>query len=163
MLNPDMYIIAYERIKNNSGALTKGTDEETLDGFSRTKINEIIQKLKDHTYNFKPIRRVYIPKKNGKMRPLGIPGPSDKIVQTVMTIILEAIYDNEKRPVFLETSHGFRRGRGTHTALKAISHWIETDWYIEGDIEAYFDTVNNKILEKILLETIQDQQFIDLY
>lgn len=163
MLNQDIFVMAYEKIKGNSGALTKGTDDETIDGFSRDKINKIILELKDHTYTFKPIRRVYIPKKNGKMRPLGIPGPTDKVVQTVMAIILEAIYDNGEDSVFLNSSHGFRRGRGTHTALKDISHWIETDWFIEGDIKAYFDTVNNKILETILLEKIQDQQFIDLY
>jgi len=163
MLNPDIFVMAYEKIKSKSGALTKSTDNETIDGFSRDQINKIIQDLKDHTYAFKPIRRVYIPKKNGKMRPLGIPGPKDKVVQTVMAIILEAIYDNGKEPIFLNSSHGFRRGRGTHTALKDISHWIETDWFIEGDIKAYFDTVNNKILESILLEKIKDQQFIDLY
>jgi retron-type reverse transcriptase len=122
MLNPDIFVMAYEKIKSKSGALTKSTDNETIDGFSRDQINKIIQDLKDHTYAFKPIRRVYIPKKNGKMRPLGIPGPKDKVVQTVMAIILEAIYDNGKEPIFLNSSHGFRRGRGTHTALKDISH-----------------------------------------
>lgn len=122
MLNPEIFVMAYERIKSNSGVLTKGTDNENIDGFSRDQINQIIQNLKDHTYAFKPIRRVYIPKKNGKMRPLGIPGPTDKVVQTVMAIILEAIYDNGENSIFLNSSHGFRRGLGTHTALKDISH-----------------------------------------
>jgi retron-type reverse transcriptase len=122
MLNPDIFVMAYEKIKGNSGALTKGTDEETIDGFSRDQIKKIIRDLKEHTYAFKPIRRVYIPKKNGKMRPLGIPGFTDKVVQTVMAIILEAIYDNGVDSIFIKSSHGFRRGRGTHTALKDVSN-----------------------------------------
>jgi retron-type reverse transcriptase len=122
MLDPDLYVVAYNKIRGDSGALTKGTDNENIDGFSRQKIEKIIGSIKNHTYKFKPIRRVYIPKEDGKLRPLGIPCASDKIVQTVMALILEALYDNEKWPVFSDHSHGFRRGRGTHTALKGISH-----------------------------------------
>lgn len=118
MLNPDVHEIAYNSIKNNDGAMTPGVGSETLDRTSRKRIEENVQKLKNHTYQFKPIRRVYIPKKNGKLRPLGIPGPDDKIIQKVMALILEAIYDHEKNPVFSDLSHGFRRGRSTHTALK---------------------------------------------
>jgi len=121
MVDQDLYIMAYESIKGNKGALTPGVTGETLDSFSIDKINKIIRAIKDHTYKFKPIRKVYIPKRNGKLRPLGIPGPEDKVVQKVMAIILEAIYDNENNPVFKDTSHGFRRGRSTHTALKSIT------------------------------------------
>lgn len=106
--------MAYESII--SGAMTPA---ETLDGFSVKRIEEIIGKLKDHTFQFRPSRRIYIP--NGKERPLGIPSPQDKVVQKVMAIILEAIYDDTNSPKFLDCSHGFRRGKSTHTALKRIS------------------------------------------
>jgi retron-type reverse transcriptase len=105
----------------NDGALTPGLDSKTLDAFSTKEIEKTVNELKDHTFQFKPIRRTFIPKKNGKLRPLGIPGPTDKVVQKVIAIILEAIYDHETDPIFKESSHGFRRGRGTHTALQQIS------------------------------------------
>jgi len=127
MLDPDLYYMAYESIKGNKGALTPGVEGDTLDSFSKEMIEKIIKAIKDHSYKFSPIRRVYIPKKNGKLRPLGIPGPKDKIVQKVMAIILEAIYDFEESPVFKDVSHGFRRGRSTHTALKSISYWTNAD------------------------------------
>ena len=104
--------MAYESIKS----MTPGTDTETLDG---KRIEEIIGKLKDHTFQFRPSRRIYIPKSNE--RPLGIPCPQDKVVLKVMAIILEAIYDDTTSPKFLDCSHGFRRGKSTHTALKRIS------------------------------------------
>lgn len=127
MLDPEMYELAYESIKGKKGALTPGVGVETLDSFSRRTIDKTIETIKNHTFKFSPIRRVFIPKKNGNLRPLGIPGPVDKVVQKVMAIILEAIYDHEKSPVFKDTSHGFRRGRSTHTALKYISHRTGTD------------------------------------
>lgn len=163
MLDPKMYEMAYESIKGNKGALTPGVGEETLDSFSRRIVDKTIESIKNHTFKFNPIRRVYIPKKNGNLRPLGIPGPVDKIVQKVMAIILEAIYDHEKGPVFKDTSHGFRRGRSTHTALKYISHRTGTDWIIEGDIKGYFDNINHQILAKMVEEKIDDRQFMDLF
>jgi group II intron reverse transcriptase/maturase len=159
LLNPELHKIAYDSIKGNTGATTPGADGKTLDGTSIEKIQLNIQKLKEHTYQFKPIRRVYIPNKNGKLRPLGIPGPDDKIIQRAMALILEAIYD----PEFKDTSHGFRRGRSTHTALKNITQWVGADWFIEGDIKGYFDNINHQILADILKEKLDDQQFIDLY
>jgi len=121
MLDPDLFLMAYESLKGNQGALTPATNGETLDGFSMESIKVIIKAIEDHSYKFSPIRKVFIPNKNGKLRPLGIPGPKDKIVQRVMAIILEAIYDNNKDPLFKDTSHGFRRGRSTHTALKYVT------------------------------------------
>lgn len=165
MLNRETFIAAYESIKGNKGALTPGLDNETLDAFSIEIIDEIITSLKDHTFKFKPIRRIYIPKKNGKLRPLGIPSPKDKIVQKVMSMILEAIYDADTNPIFRSSSHGFRRGRSTHTALETITHtWVSIDYIIEGDIKAYFDTIDNHhILAKLLERYIEDKQFMDLY
>jgi len=119
MLSRDTLIAAYESIKSNKGALTPVLYENNPDAFS---IDEIITSLKDHTFKFKPIRRVYIPNKNGKLRPIGIPSPKDKIVQKAMSMILEAIYDADTNPKFRSSSHGFRRGRSTHTALETITH-----------------------------------------
>ncbi len=163
ILDPELHRIAYASIKGNQGSMTPSTDGETLDGMSLEKIKTTINQLKDHTYQFKPTRRVYIPKKNGKLRPLGIPAPVDKIVQKVIAIVLEAIYDNGTAAHFHESSHGFRRGRGTHTALQEISRWTGADWFIEGDIKSYFDKVNHKRLEEILSKKIDDKQFFDLY
>lgn len=119
MRNPDLHKIAYQMVASKKGGNTPGVDpDDTLDGYSNQEIERVIQALKDHTYQFRPIRRVYIPKRNGKLRPLGIPSPRDKIVQKVMAIILEVLYDER---VFRGSSHGFRRNRSTHTALQAIS------------------------------------------
>ena len=108
---------AYHKIKSKPGNMTPGTDAGTLDGITQDRIREIIRSLRDTSFQFKPVRRTYIPKANGKMRPLGIPSPMDKLVQEVMKIILEPIYES----IFKDSSHGFRPGRSCHSALKAIS------------------------------------------
>lgn len=119
LLNYKLHKLAYELVSKNKGANTKGTTDETIDGFSLNIINKNIQELKDHSFKFKPIRRIYIPKKSGQLRPLGIPSPRDKVVQKVAARILEEIYE----PEFLNSSHGFRPKRGTHTALREIRKW----------------------------------------
>jgi group II intron reverse transcriptase/maturase len=159
ILDYDMHATAYQKIKSNAGAMTEGVTPETLDAISRKELEKTIQSLKDHTFQFKPARREYIPKANGKLRPLGIPSPRDKIVQQVMVMILEAIFEGG----FSEESHGFRPNRGVHTALKNISTWKSIEWLIEGDIQSYFDTINHQKLEALLKKRIKDQQFIDLY
>src|SRR6266568_5417734 len=111
MYREDLYIIAYERLKSKPGNMTPGTDAETLDGFSLASIREIIQEMKSERFRFKPVRQQFIPKPNGKMRKLGIPCVRDKVVQEVMRLILEAIYDSPQAPYFQETSHGFRPHR----------------------------------------------------
>lgn len=108
---------AYYAIKSNPGNMTQGTDKETLDGISSDYIKKLAKELKTETFQFKPVKRVHIPKKNGKMRPLGIPSPRDKIVQKAMAILLTAIYE----PVFLDSSHGFRPNRSPHTALAEVT------------------------------------------
>jgi len=160
ILDYDLHAMAYQKIKGNSGAMTAGATPETLDGISRKEIERTIQSLKDHTFKFKPARREYIPKANGKLRPLGIPSPRDKIVQQVMVMILEAIFEGG---TFSENSHGFRPNRGVHTALKDITTWKAVEWFIEGDIKSYFDTIDHHKLELLLRKRIRDQQFIDLY
>jgi hypothetical protein len=117
MLNEELFLAAYHRIKSKPGNMTPGIDKETLDEISLEKIRRIIKSLKDQSFQFKPVRRVLIAKANGKQRPLGIPSPMDKLVQEVMRMILEQLYE----PKFSEHSYGFRPGRGCHSALKQIA------------------------------------------
>ncbi len=140
MYKEDLYIVAYERIKSKPGNMTPGTDEETLDGFSLEAIREIIHEMRTEQFRFRPVRQQFIPKPNGKMRKLGIPCVRDKIVQEVMRMILEAIYDSPNTPYFSDASHGFRPDHSCHTALREIrGKWVATNWWIEGDIRACFD------------------------
>jgi len=131
MFNKDLYLLAYGNIYSNQGAMTPGANAETADGMSEGKIDQIIEAMRHERYRFSPARRVYIPKKNGKLRPLGLPSWSDKLVGEVVRLLLEAIYE----PRFSGRSHGFRKGRGCHTALREIREtWTGTTWFIEGDI-----------------------------
>ena len=159
LLDPDILETAYNKISKNMGALTPGTDKITLDGTSRKSLEKISLELKSHAYEFKPARREYIPKANGKLRPLGIPSPRDKIVQQAMVMILEAVFEKH----FLESSHGFRPNKGCHTALKQVSRWSGVSWFIEGDIKSYFDTIDHHILANFIKTKIHDQQFLELY
>src|SRR5215471_21649544 len=136
LFNQDLYLKAYGKIYRNKGAMTHGVTEETPDDMSLGKIRAIIEALRYERYQFLPARRTYIPKKNGKRRPLGMPVWSDKLVQEVIRLILEAYYE----PQFSEHSHGFRPERGCHTALRKIYHeWKGITWFIEGDISQCFD------------------------
>jgi len=131
LFNPQMYLLAYGRLYSNHGAMTPGVDGETVDGMSQAKIGRVIDALRHERYRFAPAKRVYIPKKNGKKRPLGLPSWSDKLVGEVVRLLLEAYYE----PRFSPRSHGFRPGRGCHTALTEVAnHWTGTTWFIEGDI-----------------------------
>ena len=163
MYREDLYIIAYERIKSKPGNMTPGTDAETLDGFSLATIREIIQEMKTEQFRFRPVRQQFIPKPNGKMRKLGIPCVRDKVVQEVMHMILEAIYDSPSAPYFRETSHGFRPSYSCHTALREIrTHWTAVNWYIEGDIKACFDELDHHVLVQLLHKKIHDERFLNL-
>ena len=112
----EIFQIAYDKLKSKPGNMTPGILPTTLDGLSIEVIDEITNSLRKGTFRFQPGRRVQIPKANGKMRPLTIAPPRDKLVQEVMRMILEAIYE----PTFLENSHGFRPGKSCHSALKMI-------------------------------------------
>jgi len=163
LFQPDLYEIAYERIKSEPGNMTAGTDGETLDGFSKDEIIKIIQEIKTESYQFRPVRTVYIPKANGKMRKLGIPSVRDKVVQEVLRMILEAIYDSPHGAYFSEQSHGFRRSRSCHTALQDVQgKWSGMTWLVEGDIKACFDDIDHEILVKIIKEKVQDERFTNL-
>ena len=159
MENPILWHEAYAHIYANHGALTKGVDEVTLDGFSQQRVTSIIARLKAGTYRFKPVRRTYIQKANGKKRPLGVSSGDDKLVQEVVRIILERIYE----PVFEESSHGFRPGRSPHTALEQIKEeWTAVKWLVDMDLQSYFDTIPHDVLVRLLEKKIEDKRFICL-
>ena len=159
LYNEELYLEAYGRIYRNDGAMTRGITDETVDGMSQEKIASIIEALRCERYRWTPVRRVEIPKKNGKTRPLGIPTWSDKLLQEVMRLILEAYYE----PQFSNHSHGFRPKRGCHTALESIQRgWKGTKWLIEGDIKGCFDNIDHEVLLKILREKILDNRFLRL-
>lgn len=159
LLDPNMYLKAYGKIYRNKGAMTPGTTAETVDGMSLDKIKGIIESLKYERYRWSPTRRTYIPKKDGKQRPLGMPTWSDKLLQEVIRQIMEAYYE----PQFSEHSHGFRPNKGCHTALREIENtWQGTIWFIEGDISKCFDTLDHRIMIETIREKIQDGRIIHL-
>jgi len=158
LYNPDLYLGAYGRIYRNAGAMTEGATEETADGMSQRKIGDIIELIRNERFRWTPVRRVLIPKKNGKTRPLGIPTWTDKLLQEIMRSILEAYYE----PQFSPTSHGFRPERGCHTALRDVFSWTGMIWFIEGDIKGCFDNIDHAVLLSILREKIHDGRFMNL-
>lgn len=160
LYNPEFYLLAYQKIATSQGSMTVVADGQTLDGMSEERINKLIAKLKDYSYQPNPARRVYIAKKNSnKKRPLGIPSTDDKLVQEVVRMILEAIYE----PIFSDNSHGFRPNRSCHTALKEITTlFTGTKWIIEGDIKACFDSFDHHTTIQILRKRIKDEAFISL-
>jgi len=163
MLQPDLYVVAYQQIKSEPGNMTPGTDGETLDGFSKDEIIRLVQEMQSEKYQCKPVRRAFIPKANGKLRKLGIPSIRDKLVQEVVRMILEAVYDSPHGSYFKNSSHGFRRERSCHTALRDVQRrWTGITWIIEGDIRNCFDDIDHEILIEILKEKIKDERFICL-
>jgi len=159
MFNKSLYLLAYGNIYSNQGAMTPGACDETADDMSEEKIEQIVGQMRSERYRFAPVRRVYIPKKNGKMRPLGLPSWSDKLVGEVVRLLLEAYYE----PQFSDRSHGFRKGRGCHTALREVQNtWTGTVWFIEGDISDCFGKIDHEILLGILAERIHDNRFLRL-
>ena len=159
LFTPDLFIKAYARISKNAGALTEGITAETVDGMNLRKIESIIEDLRFERFRWTPVRRVFIPKQNGKRRPLGVPTWRDKLLQEVIRSILEAYYE----PQFSDDSHGFRPNRGCHTALTFVrQYWKGTKWFIEGDIKGCFDNIDHSILLDILRERLHDNRFIRL-
>jgi len=159
LYNRNLYLVAYGNLYRNQGAMTPGATPETVDGMSLAKIDRLITQLRAERYRWTPVRRVHIPKAPGKTRPLGIPTWSDKLLQEVMRLILNAYYE----PQFDHRSHGFRPGRGCHTALAEVQRiWTGTRWFIEGDIVQYFDTIDHDILLGVLGERIDDNRFLTL-
>ena len=159
LFNPHLYLMAYGRIYSNKGAMTPGVTGETVDGMSMGKIDRIIDAMRYERYRFSPVRRIYIPKKNGKLRPLGLPTWSDKLVGEVVRLLLEAYYE----PTFSDHSYGFRPGRGCHTALRKVAEtWTGTTWFIEGDVSDCFGALDHQVMLKTLAEKIHDNRFLRL-
>ena len=159
MQHPIFWAEAYARIYANPGAVTKGVNDNTLDGFSHERVAALISQLREGTYCPKPTRRVYIPKANGKKRPLGIPTGDDKLVQEVVRILLETIYE----PIFCKTSHGFRPEHSPHTALQQIGRtWHGIRWIVKVDIQSFFDSMDHEVLMTLLKKKIEDKRFLNL-
>lgn len=159
LFNPHLYLMAYGRLYSNHGAMTPGSDRETADGMSMARIGRIIDEMRHERYRFKPARRTYIPKRNGTMRPLGLPSWSDKLVGEVIRILLQAYYE----PTFSDRSHGFRPRKGCHSALSEVANtWTGTTWFIEGDISDCFGSLDHDIMLGILGEKMHDNRFLRL-
>jgi group II intron reverse transcriptase/maturase len=159
LYDEDRFLNCYGRLHANDGAMTPGVTPETVDGMPLEKIRRIIATLRDGSFSWLPAKRVYIPKANGKMRPLGLPTWTDKLVQDVIRSILEPYYEAKLR----DSSHGFRPNRGCHTALQAIKATFSgTVWFIEGDIKGCFDNIDHDVLLSILRESINDERFLRL-
>lgn len=160
MLDKSLFLIAYGNLYANKGALTPGTDDsQSMDGMSEERIDKLIESLRNGTFRWTPVRRVYIPKKRGGTRPLGIPNLNDKLVQEVMRMILESYYE----PQFKDSSHGYRPKRSCHTALKDIvDKWRGVVWFVEGDIKGCFDNINHDYLLEQLEERVKDTKFLKL-
>lgn len=159
LFNPDFYLLAYSNIYAREGNMTEGGDGSTIDGFNTEKVEEIIALLRQERYYPQPVRRTYIPSKDGKLRPLGILTFWDKLVQEVIRLLLQAVYE----PIFKDSSHGFRPGRSCHTALVQVKTTGKgTNWVIEGDIKAFFDNIDHALLVQLLSRKISDGRFLNL-
>lgn len=159
LFNEEMYLVAYQKLQGKTGNMTPGADGKTIDGMSTLRIEQLIKALKDESYHPNPAKRVYIPKKNGSKRSLGIPSFEDKLLQEVVCMVLEAIYEGS----FDDTSHGFRPQRSCSTALCCVQRtYTNTRWFIEGDIKGFFDNINHNALINILKERITDYRFLRL-
>ncbi len=157
--NVELWLLAYQSIAPKPGNMTAGVDGNTIDKAGLRLITELIADLKASRYTPCPARRVYIAKANGKLRPLGIPSFRDKLLETVLKLILEAIYE----PTFSNHSHGFRPERSCHTALEQVKREMTgTRWWVEGDIKGFFDHVNHETLVRILSKRITDKRFLHL-
>jgi group II intron reverse transcriptase/maturase len=155
----DLYLRAYGRIYRNAGAMTPGVTGETADAMALAKIDRIIDALRREIYRWSPAKRTYVPKKNGKRRPLGLPTWSDKLVQEALRLLLEAYYE----PQFSDLSHGFRQGRGCHTALQEITRrWRGIKWFVEGDIKGCYDNIDHQVLLSIVAADIHDNRLLRL-
>ena len=159
LFNSEYYLQAYRKLYANYGAMTPGVEGESVDGMTLEKIHRIIEALRAEKYRWRPVRRVYIPKRKGGQRPLGIPDWSDKVLQEVLRLLLESYYESK----FSDRSHGFRPRRGCHSALREVyATWRGTVWFVEGDIADCFGSVDHAVLLDILARDIHDNRLLRL-
>lgn len=159
LFSEDLFLAAYDKIARNRGALTPGTESDTVDGMNLKRIRKLIEQLRNERFRFKPARRIQIPKASGGSRPLGIPNFTDKLVQEALRMLLEAYYE----PRFRNSSHGFRPNRGCHTALTHLhQQFTGMTWFIEGDIRGCFDQIDHHMLLSLLGRDIQDGRLLNL-
>ena len=147
-----------EQDVHKAAGIDRVTKEEYNDNLEEN-LNDLVNRMKTFSYHPQPVRRVYIPKTNGKMRPLGIPSYEDKLVQAVMADILEGIYE----PRFLDCSYGFRPGRSCHQVIKIIDNTVMTEkvnYILEADIKGFFDNVDHEWMMKFLEHDIADKNFL---
>ena len=159
LLEPSLFEWSYNKLKSEPGNMTPGITPTTLDGMSKEVMQKILEEIQTEKFQFTPGRRIQIPKTSGGTRPLTIAPPRDKIVQEMLRTVLEVIFE----PTFSDSSHGFRSGRGCHTALKEIStKFGVATWYLEGDISKCFDSIDHKKLMEIIERKINDRKFTGL-
>jgi len=153
-------VTAWDRVRTNMGARTPGVDGQTKQNVDPTLIAQLAHDLEHRQYHPQPVRRVHIPKPNGKQRPLGIPTIRDRVVQAAVAQVLEALYE----PIFRDCSYGFRPGRSTIHALRHIARSYRTGatWVIEGDLVKCFDSIPHGVILNCLRKRIKDERFIDL-
>jgi group II intron reverse transcriptase/maturase len=158
LFNPGLYELAHGRIYANHGAMTPGADGETADGMSSAKTGRIIDALRHERYRFQPVKRVYIPKKNGKQRPLGLPSWSDKLVGEVMRSCWRRITSRSS-----PAAHTVSVPASDATALREVEDvWSGTTWFVEGDISDCFGSLDHEIMVSVLAEKIRDNRFLRL-
>jgi RNA-directed DNA polymerase len=161
LFNQELYLRAYAKLYPNKGSMTPGATPETIDEMSLKKIDSIIEAIKCERYQWTPVRRTYIKKANGKLRPLGLPTLTDRLVQMMMKVILEPIFESD----FYPSSHGFRPQMSCHTALAYLHQQTspkqkKMNWVIEGDIVGCFDHIQHKTLIHLLRRRIQGKKLL---
>lgn len=159
VLNKELLIFAFNNLKSKPGMMTPGFNPTTLDGISDVTIDNIILKLRNQSFQFSPMKKIEIDKSSGDKRPFSLGSPTDKLVQEVIRMVLEAIYE----PQFSDNSHGFRKNRNCHTALRYVfTQFRGCTWWIEGDIKKCFDTIPHDKLINLLEMKIKDKRFVNL-
>ena len=159
MADPNFLMAAWVRIRSKRESLTPALTSSTLDGINLEWFEKAAKEMRNGKFQFTPARRKYIPKPDGKERPLTMPSPRDKIIQEAMRFLLTLIFEGD----FSKNSHGWVTGRGCHTAINQIKTEFSQDtWYIEGDIDQQFPSLDHHILVELLNTKINDQAFTDL-